>query len=508
MRYHDKMTSMNQARIRRFWLLPLTALLLAAAPAALPSFEKQFNAAAALVDVGKSNEALALLDAMNAATEFPLEKGQIEGLRSFALARANRIPEARQAIEASVASNPAPTMLLLRQLFLLRAFTGDSKAAGDTLLLIAASEPKGLNTLPTEVVTDVLRSAQNGATAAEKDRGFELDYALVTAGWSPPDATLADKDWLRLRLATGLVERDRLDDARPIIAAILSPVVLVRLGIDRRFAKLWPEIEARLGPGADIADAAYVGAAKERFDKAPDSLIARLGYAEALNIASREPEAMAVADVAKTPEELAKLTDREIWLVNLHAELLGDDGKIDAAMARLATLNATPISTRPGMAGTVISEVLLAQSLGRPKDTLRLADAAEAKLTGASDYGRLYLAQARACALSELGRKDEAVKAAAPLIDKPAANDDAYLAAMICLGRKDAAAAAIIRRLADPDDRAAMLFNLQPFLINDRPTPRDVTYRAGLRALKARPDVKAAYAKAGRDLPAAVAPPR
>ena len=497
------MTNLNQARRTTIWLAPLAALLLAAAPVQLPSFEQQLATAAALVDAGKSNEALVILDSMRDATDFPLEKGQIEGLRSFALARDNRIPEARKAIEASVASSPAPTMLLLRQLFLLRAFDGDAKGAGETLLLIAASDPKGLNTLPTEVVTDVLRAAQ-----ADRNRGFELDYALVTAGWSPSDATLADQDWLRLRLATGLADRERLDDARPVIAKVLNPVVLVRLGIDRRFAALWPEIEKRLGPGADIADAAYVGAAKERFDKTPDSLIARLGYAEALNIASREPEAMEIANVARTPEELAKLTDREIWLVNLHAQLLGDDGKVDAALERLAALNATPISTRPGMAGTVLSEVLLAQSLGRPKDALRLADAAEAKTTMASEYGRLYLAQARASALADLGRKDEAAKAAAAILAKPETNADAYLATLICLGRMDAAAAAIIKRLASPEDRAGMLFDLQPFLIADRPTPRDVGHRAALRALKARPDVKAAYLKAGRDLPAAVAPPR
>jgi hypothetical protein len=507
-RYHGDMTHLNQARRTTIWLAPLAALLLAAAPVERPSLEQQLATAAALVDDGKSAEALAILDPLLAATDFPLERGQIEGLRSFALARANRIPEARKAIEASVASNPAPTMLLLRQLFLLRTFDGDAKGAGETLLLIAASDPKGLNTLPTEVVTDVLRAAHTGTTPADKDRGFELDYALVTAGWSPADATLADQDWLRLRLATALVERDRLDDARPVIAKMLNPVVLVRLGIDRRFAPLWPEIEKRLGPGADLADAAYVGAAKDRFDKAPDSLIARLGYAEALNIASREPEAMAIADVVKTPEELAKLTDREIWLVNLHAQLLGDDGKVDAALERLAALNATPIATRPGMAGTVLSEVLLAQSLGRPKDALRLADAAEAKTTMASEYGRLYLAQARACALADLDRKAEAEKAAAPVLAKPDVNADATLATLICLGKMDAAAAAIIKRLASPEDRAGMLFDLQPFLIADRPTPRDVRHRAALRALKVRPDVKAAYTKAGRDLPAAVAPPR
>ena len=487
----------------RLCLAPLAALLLAAAPVETPRFESQLAAAAALVDANKTDDALAILDAMRAGTELPLERGQIDGLRSFALARANRIREARQAIEAGVASSPSPSLLLLRQLFLLRAFDGDPKGAGDALLLIAATDPKGLNTLPTDIVNDVVR-----ASRSNDDRAFELDYALVTAGWSPPDATLADLDWLRVRLATGLVRRDRLDDARPIVAAVRNPVALVRLGIDRRFAVLWPEIEARLGPGADVADAAYVDAAKARFDKAPDSLIARMGYAEALNIASREPEAIAVVDVAKSPDDLAKLADREVWLVNLQAQLLGDAGQTDAAHARLAALNATPIAGRSGMLGTMISEVLLAQKLGRADKTLTLADAIRPKLPATSDFGRLYIDQARACALADLGRKDEAATAAAALIAAPTANDDAYLAAMICLGRNDAAAATIIRRLADPADRAGMLFDLQPFLINDRAGAMDAKGRAGLRALKSRPDVKAAYLKAGRDLPAAIAPPR
>ena len=42
------------------------------------------------------------LDTMLLATEFPMERGQIEALRSFALARLNRIPEAHKAIEAGV----------------------------------------------------------------------------------------------------------------------------------------------------------------------------------------------------------------------------------------------------------------------------------------------------------------------------------------------------------------------------------------------------------------------
>ena len=487
----------------RFCLVAFAALLLAAAPVEAPRFESQLAAAAALVDANKTSDALVILDAMRTVTELPLERGQIDGLRSFALARANRLPEARQAIEASIASSASPSLLLLRQLFLLRAFDGDSKGAGDALLLIAATDPKGLDTLPMEMVNAVVRAAQG-----DGNRGFDLDYALVTAGWAPPEATVAHLDWARLRLITGLVAGDRSDEARTVLAGILNPVVLVRLGVDRRFVALWPEIERRLGPGADIADAAYVGAAKARFDTRPDSLIARMGYAEALNIASREPEATRLLDVVKTPEELARLTDSEIWLVNLHAQLLGDAGDVDAALGRLAALNATPPNGRPNMIATIVSEVMLAQHLGRSEQTLTLADAARAKLPEKGDTAQLYLAQARACALADLGRKDEAATAAAALVAAPAANDGAYLATMICLGRNDAAAAAIIRRLADPAERTGMLFDLQPFLINDRPGVMDARGRAGLRVLKARADVKAAYLKAGRDLPAAVAPPR
>lgn len=477
-------------------------VLVAAAPVETVPFEKRIAQAAGMLDANQTTEALTLLDGLLAETDAPIERGQIEGLRSFALARLERLPEARKAIETAVASSPAPSMLLLRQLFLLRAFGGDPAGAADTIQLIASTDPKALNTLPTEIVSEVSRAIRK-----DENRAFETDYSLVVGGWSPADATVGDLDWIRLRLVEALVKRDRVDDARAIVETILNPVILVRLGIDRRFTALWPAIEARLGPGADIADAAFVGAAKARFEKAPTSLVARLGYAEALNIASREPEALVVADVAKTPAELAALADREVWLVNLHAALLGDAGRIDEALARLAAINATPINGRNALIGTMINQALFAASVDRPAAALAAADAA-ARTIGANEYGQLFLAQAQACALQQLGRKDEATKAAAPIFARPDGNADATLAALICLGRMDAAAAAVIKRLEDPDARTEMIFDLQPFLIGDATKTCDATQRAGLRTLKARPDVKAAYLKAGRDLPAAVAPPR
>lgn len=499
---------------RRLWLALASTMAMAAAspggavpttpaPVAAPSFEQALGAAATLLDAGQVEPALAALEALRPRAELPIEEGQIESLRSFALARLNRIPEARKAIEAGIARAPAPSMLLLRQLFLLRTFDGDPKGAAETLQLIAAGQPAGLQELPTEVVSGVLE-----AIRSDDNLAFNTDFSLVSAGWAPADLTIGAVDEVRLRLMRALMKRERVDDARTVLAGVLNPVILVRAGIDRRFEPLWPEIETRLGPGADIADAAFVAATKARFDKTPDSLVARLGYAEALNIASREPEALVVADAVKTPAELAALNDRELWLVNLHAALLADAGRIDEALARYAAVNATPLEGRPALVGTMINAALLAESVDRPAVAIALADAIDARGPLINDYVRLYTAQVRACALQQQGKGAEATAAAAPLVAKPDANDGAYLAAMLCLQQSDAAAAAVIRRLGSDDDRTEMLFELQPFLIAERDRLADKRARAALRALKARADVKAAFLKAGRDMPARVAPPR
>lgn len=494
---------MNRRTLRAAILsLPLAIMLIAAAPVEPPSLDSRITSAAALVDANKNDEALAILDPLLTEAELPVDRGRIQGLRSFALARANRIPEARKAAEAAYAAAVDPTPLLLRHLFLLRAFDGDPDGAAQTLQLIAASNPKWLEGLPSDLVGQVLAQIRK-----DEARSFDVSYTLVQAGWAPQDTTIGDLDWLRMRVIQGLAKRERLPEAEPLVAGLINTTSLIRLAIDRRYQPLWPVLEKRLGPGADLADKAYVEAAKARFDASPDSRMARLGYAEALNIASREPEALKIADVAQTTEAMSGFADRELWLVNLAALLLADQGQFDAALARMAALNALPPAGRPSLAGTTVNEALLAESIDRPDATL--AAVARAWAAGIiNDYGSAYLATAATCALAQQGKAADAAAAAAPLIAKPDLNEEAYLPAMLCLGRQNDAAASVIRRLGDEAKRTDMLFALQPFLIADHPKLREKRERAAMRALKARPDVKAAFAKAGRDLPAAVSPPR
>ena len=491
-----------------FLLAPLAALLIAAAPsappAAAPSREERLAQAAALVDAGKPEEAIAILDGLLAAADLPADRGQIEGLRSFALARTGKFAEARAAIELAVDSALNPTPLLLRQLFVLRAITGDMNGAAQTLQLVAASNPKWLAELPPELIADVQR-----AIAGDEQRSFDLAYTLVSAGHAPASDTVSDGDGLRLAVIAGLARRDRLDDAKPIIAALINTANIARLAIDRRYQSLWPALEARLGPGADIADAAFVAAAEARLAANPQSIVARAGVAEALNIASKEPEALErIKDVGATPETMAKLNNRELWALNLKAGLLNDAGRADEALAVLDAVAALPAEGRSnGLAFRIIAADV-AQEIGRHADALaRVAAADSADLNA---YGKQALAGIRTCALARSGKAADAQQAitALPAGWSKDGNNRAVQAALACLGRNDAAAAVLIKRLEAEDSRDDALFELQPFLINDRPNAPDKLTKASLRALKARPDVKAAFLKWGRDLPAAVAPPR
>lgn len=496
-----------------FGVAMASVLLMAMAPTGLPpapsateaprDFDTRIAEIAGRIDANDSAAALAALDALLPTVDLPAQRGTIEGLRSFALARLGRLPEARKAAEAAIAATPAPTMLLLRQLFLTRAFDGDQAAAADAVALITATYPRGARELPSELLFQLLTGLRK-----DEQKRFDLAYSLAAVDWEPEDGKIGDGDGVRLLVLTGLASRGRLDEAAPIVEKVQDPGVLLRLGIDRRFAPLWPAVEARLGPGARTASEAFVAAAKARFEAAPNSMMARHGYAQALNIAAREPEAVAVlADVAPTPADLARLNNREIWVVNLQADLLANTGRIDAGLARLNALNAGLGDARPELISTAINAALLAESADRPEAALAAIAAAETGAKFASDYGKAFIANARACVLARTGKRAEAIAAAAPVLAQTD-NQSARMATQICLGQTDAAAATLIKRLQDAEDGTDMVFELQPFLIADRPGVPGNAHRAALRGLKARADVKAAFLKAGRDLPAAVSPPR
>jgi hypothetical protein len=484
------------------------ALLLMVAPPAMAQTAEPVPAAVeeglALMNSGAPEAALARLDTALAAAALPRERGAIQRWRGLILADMGQLAEARAAMEVAVASDPAPAPPLLAVLFKLRALDDDAPAAAETLVLLAASDRRELDALPTALVGRV-----RAGLAANEARAFDLDFALVTAGWTGDGGDDDTLDALRMTVIGGLLARDRVDEAAALLDDVLSPNTLLRLGIDRRFSALWPEVEARLGPGARAASEADVARAKARFEAAPEAVSARRLYAEALNLAAREDEALEVASgAALDAAGLDALAVEDLWLVALEAQLLAHFGRGDEALARYDALATSQFDGRPDLIGPIIARALFAVALDRPAAALSAADFAAERAEIASPSGRLFIDAARACALSARGEQEAADAAAAALLGVLADNRRAGLMALICLDRLDEAAALIVAALDDPQQRTDMLWELQPFLIAAHEGSIDARARTAMRALKARRDVRAAFEAAGRDLPKAVSPPR
>lgn len=491
------------------------ALLLAAAPLAAqpldisPAVQAAIQQGLTLMNENREAEALAGLDAALARTSLPAERGRIEQLRGFILARLNRLEEARTAMEFAVATDPAPNVAVLSTLFKLQLFTDKHLPASETLVLLATTDPKALAL----VTPDMVYRLRN-ALIDDQPRVFDLDLTLINAGWLQGTPSEGVVDGLIEGAIAGLLAQGRTEEATALLARVYKASALLNMAIDRRYTGLWPAIETRLGPGARTASAAEVARTKTRFDADPADGAARLAYASALNNAAREADALVVA-AAAAPDAAAldALPEEDLWLVDLEARLLGHLGRDDEALARYESLAKSRMEGRGGLIAQIINWGLFAIELDRPQAALTATDFAASKSDAASAYGKLFIDAARTCALARLDRTPDAEAAIAPLLAPAAsnakpANADALLVALLCLGRTDAAAALVVEQLQDPVRAPAMLWKLQPLLIEDREGAIDKRHRAGLRTLKARPDVRAAFTAKGRDLPPAVSPPR
>lgn len=469
--------------------------------------------AQARYEAGDLDAALALADRALAAAELPGERSRPQLLRAFVLARMDRGADALEAIEAAVATDPAPAAAVLLVQFSLQQFNERSADAAQTLLTLLATRG-GADALASRPAAQVwqLREGLRG----QPDLLFEVDFALLAAGWLRGTPEEGDRDGLRGGVIQGLVARDRLEEARALLAEIRSAQTLMLMGIDGRLRTLWPEVEAKLGPRGQPLLEQDVARTRAVFEAAPDDLDARFAHAVALNAANREEEALAVAAGAGLEGgALDGLAPEHFGLVIFEADMLAFLGQADAALARLAALAGSKLDGRPQLLEVAVRRAMLAGELDRPAEALEAVAAAErlAAAIGAGDalspMGVARLAQARSCALARLGRLEAAGEAAQTLFDAmDNGNATQRRQALICLGRMDEAARAVIAALEDPARALSLLWDLQPFMLSPDRGTLNARYRAAMRALKARSDVAAAFRAAGRDLPVRVRPTR
>jgi len=348
------------------------------------------------------------------------------------------------------------------------------------------------------------------ARAPDIVRGFTPDFiSFVLRNTGEPQATLdqrkvalaqmgfggADGDWITAGAIGILVQRGDWTGAGDLLRYVDSPRDVEDLLIQRRFAPLWPRLEAQAGPGLANSRESSVREARQLLESAPKDDRSLPRMIEALRYAGRYDEAIALLTrLPQTPGDMAKADEQVGWAVNDLALVLHDAGRKEEADSWFSRLNS---GSKPDWKiSMLINRVELLVGDGKYAQALPLIE--EAQTVRGSPYAEQLLRRLRYCSLVRLGRPADAAKLRGDLMAHAKDARAATVDGLICAGEADAAEQMVLANLGDDDFQEDVIRGLQQVpLTADDPSVWD-----GWQVLRQRPAVAAAFARLGRDLPA------
>ncbi|GAA0648688.1 hypothetical protein [Brevundimonas lenta] len=337
--------------------------------------------------------------------------------------------------------------------------------------------------------------------ALDKDVGFDLRLALFRADWKFEHAS-----WVWLQLIDDFIDRDRLEEARPLYARVTDFDARVQLFAMRRYDALRP---AGVEPDFNAMIGAQL-AAERKAASGPDATMARRNaYMQSLYALGRYEEAVAVADAAMAApapaeEDIDEAVDLN-WIVDGRARSLLALGRIDEGLAqeRLA-------AERPEYGGPNFNQTIsLAWSYLRndkAAEAQRVVDTLKDRDLG--KYGARRVTHVQACISQALGDTAAARAGVAQLGENWRDGPSDYYDALACIGDEDAMAAAIIEVLADPLHRKQAVSWMHIYQDIGHQTPYELAISAVYDRVKVRPEVVAAHDSVARSftLPTIVGP--
>ncbi|USI73069.1 hypothetical protein [Sphingomonas morindae] len=489
-----------------------TALLLAALAATLPAAASVPRAPAAprvaaasaddarllaqaadRADAGDCAGVLALLDPLVAGAA-PVASGtrfSAQLLRMPCLAATGRGKEVAPVLAELQARAPHHPLVRAFEIFI-AADQGRFDAAADGLAAIADEGSPALQLMPSSLWRALAQRLTVAGDIARRDR---TALALARAGWTPEDRPeLAES--LALQGIGTLLDSGETAQARALLARVQRPAALWDMAIQRRYAPLWPAIEARLGAASGVAADRFARTALAAFAAAPNEDRARLDAVRAFIALGRGADAeRTAAPVAAVPG----LGEDRLDMALDDATAKSARGAGQAAIDRVLPFARLDLARTPEATAAIIVLGELYEEAGDHAAALALARTTLARNGPFSAFGTAWLRRTEVCALAGLGEQAQAARAADAMRATAGDNQPAAVEAALCANQDDAAERLAIAALATRDGASRLAEQFQPqgaFFLH--PPGR---MRARWAALLARPAVRAAFDRVARILP-------
>lgn len=309
-----------------------------------------------------------------------------------------------------------------------------------------------------------------------------------------PDQPGGSNEGFRERYALMLADAGEHEKAFEMARLITSPYLLISLSLDPRFR---PALGGR--PDVRAATERHLAHARTQLDRFPNAIRPVIDVADDLRLLGRPKEALAVLqsiEPAVTGD--APLQDRDdqaIWWWDAMSRAHHAAGNFDAALAALRTGSAMKEGKSPNVSLTINLANLQLVS-GDPAGAIRTLEAADAPGWDASPYGTMQVVTVRGCANFRQKATANADKDFAYAREHQDDAADAVTSLYLCRGDMDGAAASMIARLKNKDQRLQALQDLSTFEAPPNTLARDPMVKA-MEALGQRPDVEAAVQQAG-----------
>jgi tetratricopeptide (TPR) repeat protein len=361
------------------------------------------------------------------------------------------------------------------------------------------------------------------ASKLESRELWELGRAFAVAGQSAERLKLLrdlteeprlgkmtddDREGLLSALFAAEVEGGSVDKAAGLVGNVRNPYTMLSALGDRRYAPLWPRLEAQAGDNLHLLLNAAVAEAAAKYESAPGDSELLQKLAHAYLRAGQFSEVVDLVEAKRPPPgKIAEIDEDMAWALNVEAYALDALGRPDDAEALFDQLAAIPFDAKDK--GWLVSFVINRGSrlvdLGRFEKGLAAAELAAgiAEKSG-SGYARMLVRRDRICALAALGRAAEF----APILQEVDTNIDeaprVAAEALLCAKEEDKVEALVIAELKDPAKAGEMVEALQG-------PEFDLFYTASVlpslsERMRSRKDVDAAFRKVARAIPARFAP--
>ena len=381
-----------------------------------------------------------------------------------------------------------------RVLFIGALVTDRPEFAADALDRMIARAPDMVRDLDWDTVRYFLQKEPKGQDIRNEDRRI----ALARIGYGGETEI---GHWRAADAVDILVKRSDFAGARELLPYVNEPEAYEDMLIQKRYAPLWPQLGELGGPHLERVRQSSLQGIQAEYSNAPNDQEKLNLYVNALRHSGRYDEAIALR--SKVPATVAAMSSADEpmgWTVNNIALALHDAGRAEDADNLFAMLNDAPMPKEYWRVSMKINRLELLVEDGKFEKALPLIEPT-AKTEG-SPYADQLVRRLRYCTLSSLGRKDEAAKYLPDLMKHAADAPGPTIDGLLCGGDLDKAEQVALDTLGSKDKAAGFEKDFIRRLQAHRLTSDDPSVWQGRwQELRAKPAIKQAFDRLGRDLP-------